>query len=103
MKYESELERTIRLKMEKLKKSHEKLSNMKSNNTLPESSLLSSQKASKATSNTSVSRSKLKVRIPFPINGIKVNKPFVNSSMLPKHKTVNIWKFNDGTTVKKIY
>lgn len=104
MKYESELERTLRLKMEKLKESHKKLS--KSSNTLSESSLrqrLASQQTSNGTSSTSLSQSKLKVKIPSPMNGIKVNKPHVNSSMLPKQKTVNIWKFSDGTTVKKVY
>jgi len=103
MKYESELERTIRLKMEKLKESHKKLT--QSSNTLPESSLRqrsTSQPTFSAANSTSSSRSNLKDKIPFPVNETKVN-PHCNSSIPPKHRTVNIWKFNDGTTVKKIY
>lgn len=103
LKCESELERTIRLKMEKLKESQKKL--MKSKSTLPESSLrqkITSQQTLKATSNTSSSQTKLKVKIPFPEKKIKVNSPHVNSSMPPKQKTLMIWKFSDGTTVKKM-
>jgi hypothetical protein len=101
-KCESELERTIRLRMEKLKESQKKLT--KSKNALPESSprqKSTSQQTLKATSNTSSSQTKLKVKIPFPEKKIKVNSPHVNSSMPQKQKTLMIWKFKDGTTVKK--
>jgi|LakMenEpi03Aug12_release.lakeMendotaPanAssembly.Ray.scaffolds.fasta_scaffold275402_1 hypothetical protein len=109
MIYESELERTLRLQMEKMKESHKKLSKssntLKNNNTQPESlkQTLTSKHTSNAISNMSLSQPKLKIKISFPLKGNKVSKPHVNSSLPPKQKTVNIWKFHDGTVAEKVY
>ena len=109
MIYESELERTLRLQMEKMKESHKKLSNssntLKNNNTQPISlrQRLTSKLTSNAISNTSLSQSKLKIKIPFPLKGNKVSKPHVNSSLPPTQKTVKIWNFHDGTVAEKVY
>ncbi|KAI9557123.1 hypothetical protein GHT06_016921 [Daphnia sinensis] len=103
--YESELERTERLRMAKLKPSSKKHTSFKQNTTSSYGSLRQGSTVSQtanASDNPLQSNSNLSAcNLTFKI-GDKANS-LVDNLTSTKPKTVNIWKFNDGTTVKKIY
>lgn len=101
--YESELERTVRLRMAKQKSSSKKHTSFKRNTTSSNGSRRQVSAISQtANASNNPFQSNLKACNLTSKNGDKANS-LVDSLTSSKPKTVNIWKFNDGTTVKKIY